>query len=185
MPCTIVCGSQFGDEGKGKIVAYLSWKDRPAFVIRGGVGPNAGHGVTFKGKELECRHVPAGFVSESSQLRLGAGSLVHPELLEEEIRRIEETGIRVRDRMGVDRNCGIICAEHIEGERNNQFLNKEIGSMLSGCGKATSERALRKLRIARELEDLRPLIRDVAKEANEAIDNGDSVILEGTQGFGL
>ena len=185
MPCTIVCGSQFGDEGKGKVVAYLSWKDKPAYVVRGGVGPNAGHGVRFKGREFECRQIPAGFVSESPQLRLGAGSLVYPELFEEEIRDIEKLGISVEDRMGLDGNCGVIQKEHIDGERESQFLNKEIGSMLSGCGRAASERALRKLKIAKDIEELKPFIRDVAKEANDAIDNGELLVLEGTQGFGL
>jgi adenylosuccinate synthase len=185
MPCVIVCGSQYGDEGKGKVVAYLSLKDKPAYVIRGGVGPNAGHNVRYKGKEFECRHVPAGFVSPTAQLRLGAGSLVDSELLVKEVRELDNVGADVEDRMGLDGNCGVVAKEHIDGEKDSEYLNKQIGSMLSGCGKAASERAMRKLKTARDIEELKPFIRDVAKEANDAIDNGQLVVLEGTQGFGL
>ncbi|MEM3018517.1 MAG: adenylosuccinate synthetase, partial [Candidatus Bathyarchaeia archaeon] len=50
MPCKVVVSSFFRGEGKGKIVAYLALKDRPAVVARGGVGPNAGHTVEFDGR---------------------------------------------------------------------------------------------------------------------------------------
>ena len=51
MPCTVIVGGFFGDEGKGKIVAYLARKDKADMAVRGGVGPNAGHTVMFHGKE--------------------------------------------------------------------------------------------------------------------------------------
>ena len=54
MPCNVVVGGFFGDEGKGKLIAYLALKDKPAIVARGGVGPNAGHTVEFEGKTYSC-----------------------------------------------------------------------------------------------------------------------------------
>jgi len=185
MPCVVVCGAQYGDEGKGKVVAYLSSRDRPAYVIRGGVGPNAGHGVRLRGKEFECRHVPSGFVCETAQLRVGAGTLVDPRLFIEEMEALERLGTTVRHRMGLDGNCGVIEQRHVDEERGSDFYRKEIGSMLSGCGRAASERALRKLKTAREIEELSQFIRDVASEANDALDNETLIILEGSQGFGL
>ena len=78
MPCVIVCGGQWGDEGKGKVVAYLTLKDNAAIACRAGTGPNAGHTVTYKGKKLGLSQVPSGHVNENSLLRLGAGFLVDP-----------------------------------------------------------------------------------------------------------
>lgn len=51
MPCTVVVCGFFGDTGKGKIISYLSLKDKIEVAVRAGVGPNAGHTVVYKGKE--------------------------------------------------------------------------------------------------------------------------------------
>ena len=59
MPSTIVVGGFFGDEGKGKIVAYLARKDKPVIVARGGVGPNAGHTVQIGDKKYALSMVPS------------------------------------------------------------------------------------------------------------------------------
>ena len=78
MPVIAVIGGQWGDEGKGKVVAYLTLKDNAAIACRAGTGPNAGHTVTYKGKKLGLSQVPSGHVNENSLLRLGAGFLVDP-----------------------------------------------------------------------------------------------------------
>nr|MDO8133369.1 adenylosuccinate synthetase [Candidatus Njordarchaeum guaymaensis] len=66
MPCKVVVGGFFGDEGKGKIVAYLSINERPAIVARAGVGTNAGHSFNFKGTSFRVRQVPSGFPYEKA-----------------------------------------------------------------------------------------------------------------------
>jgi len=185
MVCSIICGAQYGDEGKGKIVAYIAHKDKPEYSVRGGVGPNAGHGVRYRGHEIECRHVPAGFVCESSELRLGSGSLVDPELLSREIKHLEELGFSVAHRFKVDRNCGVVERRHVEGERTDNYLHERIGSMASGCGKANAERALRTLNVANNIPELSSMVCDVSTEMNKALDEGKSIVIEGTQGFGL
>ena len=59
MPCIVTVGGFFGDEGKGKILAYLARKDMPSIAVRGGVGPNAGHTFMYKGKIYKVRMLPS------------------------------------------------------------------------------------------------------------------------------
>ena len=83
----IVAGGQFGDEGKGKIVAYLALNDKPKIVARAGVGPNAGHTVHFRGKKFGLRQVPCGFVYEGARMLIGPGVLGEPRSVVEGSRR--------------------------------------------------------------------------------------------------
>ena len=166
-------------------MAYIAHRDKPEYSVRGGVGPNAGHGVRYRGLEIECRHVSAGFVCESTELRLGPGSLVDPELLSKEIKHLEELGFSVARRFKVDRNCGVVEGRHVEGEQTDSYLYERIGSMVSGCGRANAERALRTLKVAKNLPELGSMVCDVSMEMNKALDEGKSVVIEGTQGYGL
>jgi len=182
MPATILVGGFFGDEGKGKIVAYLSKHDSPEIVARGGVGPNAGHTVVVDGKEDGLRMVPSGFVCESARLYIGAGVLVDLKVLRDEIR-----SLKLQGRVGVDHRCGIIDPEHIEAEKNDQHLSGKIGSTGTGCGYANAARVLRKARQAKDVKELEELqlLCDVPLEINDALERKKSVLIEGTQGFGL
>ncbi|MGB9630634.1 MAG: adenylosuccinate synthetase, partial [Candidatus Methanodesulfokora sp.] len=81
MPATVVVGGFYGDEGKGKILSYLSVVDDVDLGVRGGVGPNAGHTVVFKGKEFKLRQIPSAFVNERTLLLIGPGVLINPEVL--------------------------------------------------------------------------------------------------------
>ena len=62
MPCTVIVCGFFGDTGKGKIISYLSVKDKVAVTARAGVGPNAGHTVVYEGTEYKLRMLPSAFV---------------------------------------------------------------------------------------------------------------------------
>ncbi|MEM2865530.1 MAG: adenylosuccinate synthetase [Candidatus Hadarchaeales archaeon] len=176
----MVCGGQWGDEGKGKIVAYLSLKYRPHLVARAGVGPNAGHTVHFGGKKFGLRQVPCGFVHEGARLLIGPGVLVNPEVL---LREAEETG--AKNRLGVDRRCAVIEPHHVERDRSSEHLSKKIGTTGSGCGPANVDRVNRVAKLAEEVEKLRPFLTDVPLEVNEALERGRLVLIEGSQGFGL
>ncbi len=68
MSCTIIVGGFFGDEGKGKVVAHIAYKDKPVIISRGGVGPNAGHTVQVGDHEYGVRMVPSGFVYKDAKL---------------------------------------------------------------------------------------------------------------------
>jgi adenylosuccinate synthase len=180
MPATILVGGFFGDEGKGKIISYLATHDKPEIVARGGVGPNAGHTVIVKGKRYALRMTPSGFVQEGARILIGAGVLVDPRVLMEEI----ET-LKIRDRIGVDRRCGIIELEHIDADRSDAHLKGTIGSTGTGCGPANVARVSRKGRQAKDVPELQAFLTDVPLEVNTALDAGKGVLIEGTQGFGI
>ncbi len=176
----VVVGGQWGDEGKGKIVAYLALKDKPHIIARAGVGPNAGHTVEYKGRKYGLRLTPSGFVYEKARLLVGAGVLVDPRVFLSEVKEFGVGG-----RISVDMRCGIIEQEHIERDRGSKHLSSGIGSTGTGCGPANMDRAQRTLKLAKDVAELKPYLADVAAEVNSALDKGQRVMVEGSQGFGL
>ncbi|MHA1580439.1 MAG: adenylosuccinate synthetase [Candidatus Freyarchaeota archaeon] len=177
MTCHVLIGGFFGDEGKGKIVSYLAIKDKASIVVRAGVGTNAGHTVEYKGKTYKLRQIPSGFVQENAKILIGPGVLVNPDVLR---REAEETG--VGKRLKIDRQCAIIEEKHIEEDRSSSFLKGKIGSTGTGCGPCNAERAMRKVKLAKDVPELAEYITDVPLEVNTAIDEGKHVLIEGTQG---
>lgn len=177
---TIIVGGQWGDEGKGKIVSYLCLKDKPDIIARAGVGPNAGHTVRYKGKKYALRLTPSGFIYEKARLLIGAGVLVNPDVMVEEI---ETLGIEKR--VGIDSRCGIIEEEHMNRDKTSRHLAGKIGSTGTGCGPANIDRANRSLKQAKDIDKLKPYLTDVPMEVNAALDKGKGVLIEGSQGFGL
>ncbi len=183
MPSYIVVGGQWGDEGKGSVIAYLALKDEPELIARGGVGTNAGHSVFIEGERYAVRQLPTGFVQRKARLLVGAGVLVDPEVFFHEIEALKD--FNVAERVGIDYRCAIIEERHKELDRTNGHLHGKIGTTGSGCGPANADRAMRKAKLAREISELEPYLTDVAAEINDALDDGKLVLVEGTQGFGL
>lgn len=180
MGATIIVGGFFGDEGKGKIVAHIAHRNEPFIIARGGVGPNAGHTVE-KGKEKHgVRMVPSGFIYKDARLLIGAGVLVDPRVL---LREISELG--VKDRIGVDFRCSVIEEKHIEEDKGTARLADVIGTTGTGCGPANKDRVMRCAQQANDVDILKDYITDAALEVNEALDAGQTVIIEGSQGFGI
>ncbi|MDD5171792.1 MAG: adenylosuccinate synthetase [Candidatus ainarchaeum sp.] len=171
----IVVGGQYGDEGKGKIISYLAIADDPQVIARGGVGPNAGHEVNYKGKRYPMRMLGCGFVNEKARLLIGAGVFVNPEVFLKEVDMING-----RNRCGVDFRASLITKEHIERDSASDN-SKKIGTTKTGCGPAVSDRVNRVGKLVSESPELKPYLTDVVKEVNEAKD----VMVEGTQGFML
>lgn len=180
MPCMVLAGGQWGDEGKGKIIAYLALHDKPKIIARSGVGPNAGHTVYHQGKKFGLRQVPCGFVYEGSRLLIGPGVLVNPEVLAKEA---EVTG--TANRIGVDYNCTVIEPHHIEQDKSSEYLKGKIGTTGTGCGPANVARVNRTAKLAKDVPELKRFLTDVPKDVNDAIRGGDFVLVEGSQGFGL
>jgi adenylosuccinate synthase len=177
---TIVVGGHFGDEGKGKVISYLALEDSPAIIARAGVGPNAGHTVYKNGKQYGLRMIPCGFVNESSRLLVGAGVLVDPQRFIEEVEMTSSGG-----RAFLDGRCAIIEQKHKDLDRGDAFLQKSVGTTGSGCGPANAERAHRTIKLAKDIPELKDYLTDVPTEVNKAIDDGEEVLLEASQGFGL
>ena len=177
MVCTVVVGGFWGDEGKGKIISYLAVKDQAKIGVRGGVGPNAGHTVQYKGKTFKLRMLPSALVNPETRLLIGAGVLVDP------ARFLEEVDVAgVRGRVGLDPNCAIIEPKHVEIDRREAHLAGKIGTTGTGTGPCNADRVQRKARTAREIPELQEFLADVALEVNEALDRGENVLVEGTQG---
>jgi adenylosuccinate synthase len=176
----VVCGGLWGDEGKGKVVAYLALADKPAVIARAGVGPNAGHTIYVSGQKYVMRQVPCGFVESSSRLLIGAGVLVDPDVTLDEVERLA-----IGDRLGIDPQCTVIDPEHREADRERAHLKDVVGTTGTGTGPANEARTARRARIARDEPRLAGFVCDVAAELNGAVRAGHSVIVEGTQGFRL
>ncbi|MBN2518323.1 MAG: adenylosuccinate synthetase [Candidatus Altiarchaeota archaeon] len=183
MTCMILVGGHYGDEGKGKVVSYLCEQDKHSIIARGGVGPNAGHSVVVDGKKYGIRMIPSGFVQKNARVLIGAGVLVNPDVLMDEIKLLE--GYNMENRLGVDIRCGIITKEHIEADKKSEYLTKTIKTTQTGCGPANVERAKRVIGLAKDEPKLKEYLTDVSEEVNNALDDGENVLLEGTQGFGL
>lgn len=170
---TVVVGGQFGSEAKGKVVAHLA--AGADLAIRTGA-PNAGHTVVKDGRIHRLQQVPAAFVNPDCRLAIGAGALIDPDLLAREVRELDVLG-----RLVVDEQAGLIEPHHAEAEDE---LVRQIGSTGKGCGAALADRVWRRGRLARDAE-LGVELGNVSALANDVLDEGGRVLLEGTQGYGL
>jgi adenylosuccinate synthase len=173
----VAVGGFYGDEGKGKIIAYLARKDNAAIAVRGGVGPNAGHTFSLEGKTYKVRMLPSAALNPGTRLLIGAGVLVNPQVLISEIAMFGAD-----DRTFVDGQCGIIEQSHIERDKSEDHLKTKVGTTGTGTGPANSDRALRTLKLAKDIPELSLYIEDVSNSVNYALDNKERVIVEGTQG---
>ena len=183
MTCSILVGGAWGDEGKGKCITYLCDTDKPNIIARAGVGPNAGHSVEFNGEKYGLRLTPSGFVHTGAELLIGAGVLVNPDVLYKEFDDLKK--YNVQDRLKIDPRCAIISKDHMDRDVASEHLAKKIGSTGSGCGPANSDRVMRTIELAKDIPELEEYITDVSLAINEAIDNGEDVFIEGSQGFAL
>ena len=179
MPSTVVIGGFFGDEGKGKIISYLALHDKPSIVVRGGAGPNAGHTIKDGEKIYKVRMLPSGFLNKDAKVMVGPGVVVNPSVL---LKEINDFG--VEGRAFLDYNCGIIEESHREADSQGR-LKEKIGSTGSGTGPANAERAMRTLKMAKEIDELESYLTDVPLEVNSALDRNENVLIEGTQGTHL
>jgi len=178
MPCTVIVGAFWGDEGKGKIISYLALKDNLDFCVRTG-SVNAAHTVWIDGKKYALHMVPAAFLNPKCRLMIAAGANVHVAKFLEEV---ELT--KTHSRVVIDRNASIIEDKHSAQDKASAHL-KGIGTTGWGVGPAIEERVRRTAKLARDIPELKPYIADTVTEINEGIDAGKKVLLEGTQGFML
>lgn len=184
MSLWIVMGGQFGSEGKGKVSAHITLSEEIDICVRCG-GPNSGHSfLTENGSRLLLRQLPTGVVRPSTRLLIPAGALVDLRVLRQEM---IDFGLDER-RVGVDRNAMIIEQLDIDAERD-LGLRSRLSSTQSGVGSAVARRALRQenVRLAHDVAEewFSALLTNAADECNKALDEGEKVLIEGTQGYGL
>jgi len=176
MTSIVIVGGFYGDEGKGKIVSYLAMKDNPSIAVRGGAGPNAGHTIEHNNKKYKVRMLPSAFLNPSTRLLIGPGVVVSPDIL---LGEIQEFG--VKDRAFVDYQCGIIEESHKTSDSQRR-LKESIGSTGTGTGPANADRAMRTLKLAKDIESLALYLDDIPNAISFALQRKEKVIVEGTQG---
>ena len=176
----VVCGGQAGDEGKGKIAAYLSYTGNYDYCVRVG-GPNAGHTVELDGTSYTLKNIPSGFLNPKTKLVLGAGAYTKTEWLLEEVKK---TG--TQDRLIIDPHAVLITDEQTAAERGAAHFMSKIGSVGTGLGQAVKERIERRdIKFAKDEPLLKDYIQEVPELLNKCLDKGGNILLEGTQGIKL
>ena len=141
MPCTVVVGAQWGDEGKGKIVDALS--AQAAAVARYQGGPNAGHSVIHDGATLVLHLVPSGILQPATRCFIGNGVVVDPLALRAEVEQLEARGIDARPRLMVSHAAHLILPYHRAVEAAAEAGPGAIGTTGRGIGFAYRDKAAR------------------------------------------
>jgi adenylosuccinate synthase len=142
MPASIVLGTQWGDEGKGKAVDYLA--DRTQYVVRYQGGNNAGHTIIAEGRLLKLNLVPSGILYPHITSVIADGVVVDPAVLLDEMDRLTDAGLDV-SKLRLSLNAHLIMPYHLEIEKVTQrFLGKNaLGTTKRGIGPAYADRAAR------------------------------------------
>ncbi|MGZ8152073.1 MAG: adenylosuccinate synthase [Methylovulum sp.] len=140
----VVIGTQWGDEGKGKLVDILT--EQAHAVIRFQGGHNAGHTLVINGKKTVLHLIPSGILRENVQCMIGNGVVLSPTALMEEIEFLEKAGIPVRSRLLISEACTLILPVHvaIDQAREKARGSKAIGTTGRGIGPAYEDKAGRR-----------------------------------------
>lgn len=163
----VVVGTQWGDEGKGKVVDWLT--DHAQGVVRFQGGHNAGHTLVIKGRKTALQLIPSGVMREGVACYIGNGVVVDPVHLLTEIERLEAIGVEVRSRLFISESCPLIMPFHVAVDRAREALREssgmgKIGTTGKGVGPAYEDKVARRAlriqdlkhpeRFARKLADL-------------------------------
>jgi adenylosuccinate synthase len=140
----VVIGTQWGDEGKGKLVDLLT--EQAQAVIRFQGGHNAGHTLVIRGEKTVLHLIPSGILRSNVQCLIGNGVVLSPKALMDEIEVLEKAGLSVRDRLLVSEACTLILPIHvaIDQAREKARGSKAIGTTGRGIGPAYEDKAGRR-----------------------------------------
>ena len=142
MPCTVVVGAQWGDEGKGKVVDVLA--ERADVVARYQGGNNAGHTLVLGDETYKLRLVPSGILYPGTTCVLGSGCVIDPEVLIEELDGLESRGVDTAG-LRVSGNAHLIMPWHriIDSDSELMLGRLQIGTTRRGIGPAYADKASR------------------------------------------
>lgn len=172
MSVSVLVGSQWGDEGKGKIVDILS--DRYDIVARYQGGANAGHTIVIEDKQFILHLIPSGILREGIQCVIGNGVVIDPYALLEEIKFLENNGITIKGRLYISHNAHLIMPYHKIIDSINESGDNKIGTTGRGIGPCYIDKYDRKgIRIVDLLDKdgLEKKIRRNIEEKNKIISN--------------
>jgi adenylosuccinate synthase len=163
----VVVGTQWGDEGKGKLVDWLT--ETAKGVVRFQGGHNAGHTLVINGKKTALQIIPSGIMREGVPCFIGNGVVVDPTHLLSEIERLEAAGLDVRSRLFISESCPLILPFHVAVDKAREALREnsgagKIGTTGKGIGPAYEDKVARRAlrvqdlkhpdRFAKKLRDL-------------------------------
>jgi adenylosuccinate synthase len=172
MSVRVLVGAQWGDEGKGKIVDVLV--NDAAVVARFGGGPNAGHTVVIAGKKTVLHHIPSGALHPSCLCLLGNGVVIDAPIFADEIRRLEEGGVRTDGRIFVSPRAHLILRTHRLLDRLAEEArgDRAIGTTGKGIGPTYGDKVLRRgVRVGdlAEPDELAARVHEEVKEINRLV----------------
>ena len=142
MSVTVIVGSQWGDEGKGKIVDILS--ERYDLVVRYQGGANAGHTVEIGNKKFILHLIPSGILRENVLCVIGNGVVIDPKALLDEISLLEGMGINIKGRLFISHNAHLIMPYHKLLDSLNESGSSKIGTTGRGIGPCYIDKYARK-----------------------------------------
>jgi len=147
----VVVGTQWGDEGKGKIVDWLT--DRSQGVVRFQGGHNAGHTLVINGKKTVLHLIPSGILRDKVACYIGNGVVISPEALLEEVDTLKAAGVDVAGRLKISEACPLILPYHVALDRAREAAKgaSKIGTTGRGIGPAYEDKVARR---AIRLQDL-------------------------------
>lgn len=163
----LVLGTQWGDEGKGKVIDLLT----PSFdiVARYQGGHNAGHTVFVSGKKIILHLIPSGILHQGKLCVIGNGVVVQPQAFLEEISALQKIGVRVDDNIAISKNAHLILPYHAQVERISEERrgSHRIGTTCRGIGPAYEDKAARRGIRAGDLLDLSVLKEKIFQNVEE------------------
>ncbi|KEA64857.1 Adenylosuccinate synthetase [Marinobacterium lacunae] len=140
----VVLGTQWGDEGKGKIVDLLT--ERVAAVVRFQGGHNAGHTLVIEGQKTVLHLIPSGILRKNVECLIGNGVVLSPDALLKEIAGLEASGVPVADRLRLSPACPLILSYHVALDQAREKARGEskIGTTGRGIGPAYEDKVARR-----------------------------------------
>lgn len=168
----VILGTQWGDEGKGKIVDLLT--EQADAVVRFQGGHNAGHTLVIGGQKTVLHLIPSGVLRAGVQCLIGNGVVLSPEALLKEIDTLEDSGVPVQDRLKISAACPLILPYHVALDQAREARRGEnkIGTTGRGIGPCYEDKAARR---ALRLGDLRDPAR-FASALEEVLDYHNHVL---------
>jgi len=140
----VVLGTQWGDEGKGKIVDLMT--DKAKAVVRFQGGHNAGHTLVIDGKKTALHLIPSGILRENVECIIGNGVVLAPDALLKEMAGLEERGVPVRERLKISQACPLILPYHVALDQAREIKRGKaaIGTTGRGIGPAYEDKVARR-----------------------------------------
>ncbi|MEA2682910.1 MAG: adenylosuccinate synthase [Chloroflexota bacterium] len=143
MPVSILVGGQWGDEGKGKVIDILA--SRTDMVIRSQGGNNAGHTVVHDGQTHKFHLIPSGILFPNCRCLIGNGTVLDPKVLIDEIKELQEGGIKTREHLVISDRAHMIMPYHpvIDRLEEEQRGDDRLGTTFRGIGPAYQDKIRR------------------------------------------